>query len=111
MRRSLLKPSRLPIGARSKGRDPRRYADSALKKKVLARDGWECVYCHRPVIMETGVADHVLSWNRGGPTTLRNLVSACANCNRLRGNKSVEEFRALYQSRQGASRQGFPPLT
>lgn len=86
LRRTPLKPSRLPIGARSKGRDPKRYADSALKRKVLARDLWLCHWCGRPVTMETGVADHVLPWKLGGPTTLGNLVAACARCNKLHSN-------------------------
>lgn len=93
LRRTPLKRSRLPIGSVQKGRDPRRYASTALKRKVLARDLWLCHWCGRPVTMETGVADHLLPWKLGGPTTLVNLVASCRPCNRAKGNMTEAEVR------------------
>ena len=65
-------------GSVQKGRDPVRFAPTALKKKVMQAGGWLCHWCERPLTMETGNADHSpLPWNKGGRTVMENLVAAC----------------------------------
>lgn len=92
MRRSPLAPSRSVMGSHTRGRDPVRYVAHALKRLVLIRDGWLCVYCGAPVTLSSGVADHRVPWRDGGRTDMDNLATACRPCNALKGNKSEAEF-------------------
>lgn len=88
MKRAALRRSHAVWGSVTKGRDPRRFATTALKRAVFVRDNWECHWCGRPITMETGVADHSpIPWNKGGQTIAGNLVAACGNCNRLHGSQ------------------------
>ncbi|RME01810.1 MAG: hypothetical protein D6814_00790 [Calditrichaeota bacterium] len=61
-----------------------------LRAYVYARDGWTCQYCKS----EDGnlTLDHIIPESRGGPTTPNNLVAACYNCNRAKGNQTAEEW-------------------
>jgi hypothetical protein len=68
--------------------DERRYADSLMRFKVLQRDGYRCRYCGEPVTDETANIDHVHPWLRGGRTKMANLVTACQECNKRKGNQA-----------------------
>lgn len=70
-----------------KGRDTRRYADHKTRLKVLLRDKFRCRYCGKKVTMDTANIDHVRPWKRRGPTTPKNLVTACRSCNKQKGNQ------------------------
>jgi 5-methylcytosine-specific restriction endonuclease McrA len=71
---------------RMTGVDKKRYADKKQRARILARDGYLCRYCKRPVSMETANIDHVIPWKHGGRTTDANLVSCCRFCNYQKGN-------------------------
>jgi 5-methylcytosine-specific restriction endonuclease McrA len=61
-----------------------------LRFDVFKRDDFRCRYCGLSV--DDGVvlhADHVIPRSKGGPTTLENLVTACAGCNLGKSNKSL----------------------
>ncbi|KKC39891.1 hypothetical protein WH87_04900 [Devosia epidermidihirudinis] len=61
-----------------------------LKRQVRARDGEKCRYCGRtegPFDI-----DHDMPWSRGGKHELRNLLVACASCNRSKGALTAAEF-------------------
>jgi len=68
---------------------------------------WRCFYCARPVctnsIDPNGelTKDHQLPISRGGTDFIWNIVPACTHCNLLKGNKTVDEFRA---ARPGAQK-------
>ena len=63
-----------------------------LRLAVFTRDSFICCYCGgHGVRLE---ADHVVPVSKGGPSTLENLVTACKPCNRKKGVKSLEEWRA-----------------
>jgi 5-methylcytosine-specific restriction endonuclease McrA len=55
--------------------------------RILARDGWCCVYCAATV--ETSGAplqlDHLTCRSAGGLDVATNLVAACRSCNSRRG--------------------------
>jgi 5-methylcytosine-specific restriction endonuclease McrA len=58
------------------------------RRNVFVRDDYTCQYCgsRRDLTM-----DHVVPRSRGGRTNWTNVVTACAPCNRRKGNKTVEE--------------------
>lgn len=71
-------------------RKTQRELDDTVVWAVYQRDSYSCRYCGR-----TGVPlsiDHVILWEKGGPTIPDNLITACKSCNRTRGNLSYEEW-------------------
>lgn len=65
---------------------------AAIRTAVFARDDYTCVYCGaRGGRLE---ADHIIPVRSGGETNMENLATACLPCNRSKGSKSVEEWRA-----------------
>ena len=67
--------------------DAKRYADGALRWKILERDGFHCRYCGTKVTFENANIDHVYPWRRGGQTDNVNLVACCQPCNKAKGNR------------------------
>jgi 5-methylcytosine-specific restriction endonuclease McrA len=55
-----------------------------------------CVYCAQPLALETATLDHVQPVCHGGTHAPGNLVTACARCNRLKGNLLPVEFFARF---------------
>jgi hypothetical protein len=74
--------------------DPKGYYESdawrRLRLQVLARDRHICQYCGS----RGWQADHVIPRSRGGPDTLKNLVCACVDCNRLVCARTFLSFSA-----------------
>lgn len=67
-----------------------------LREQILARDGHACVYCGAT---DTDFdIDHVLPRSRGGLNTPENLVTACRTCNRSKGARTPDEWRAARPS-------------
>lgn len=64
-----------------------RFAPAWLRREILERDGYQCVYCHRPVTMKTANIDHKKPWP-WGMTERSNLQSICRDCNRDKGTRS-----------------------
>jgi 5-methylcytosine-specific restriction endonuclease McrA len=60
---------------------------------VFLRDHFCCQYCsaHRPTPELT--FDHLVPRSRGGRTTWENVVTACATCNLVKGNRLPRESR------------------
>lgn len=61
-----------------------RNLDQSICWKVYERDNFRCRYCYRIGIPLT--VDHIDLWEKGGVTTEANLLTACKQCNRNRGN-------------------------
>jgi hypothetical protein len=68
-------------------------------KNRLAESGWRCFWCGKPVIdtdepegENKAVPDHFIPISKGGPDVVENVNVSCQPCNRIRGNKSFEEF-------------------
>ena len=59
------------------------------KREVLRRDAYVCQYCGRHMRVLT--IDHVVPRRQGGGHSWKNLVAACAPCNRRKGGKRPEE--------------------
>ncbi len=54
---------------------------------VFLRDGFECQYCGDDFPTHELTFDHVIPRSRGGRTTWENVVTACGDCNLIKGNQ------------------------
>ena len=63
------------------------------KREIFRRDSFSCQYCGQPSAHLT--LDHVLPRHRGGKYEWENLVSACPQCNRRKGNRTPQEAGML----------------
>jgi 5-methylcytosine-specific restriction endonuclease McrA len=59
------------------------------KREILRRDGYRCQYCGQRTNHLT--IDHIIPRHRGGQYRWENLVTACPECNRLKGGRSPSE--------------------
>jgi hypothetical protein len=58
----------------------------------------ECWYCRVPLTLAgndpaRATKDHLTPLSRGGSDAISNIVPACIDCNRLKGDMTEEEFR------------------
>ena len=58
---------------------------------VFLRDRFTCQYCARPRSSHDLTFDHVIPRSRGGRTLWTNVVTACASCNLLKGNRLPQQ--------------------
>jgi 5-methylcytosine-specific restriction endonuclease McrA len=68
----------------------------SLKHATMRDCGRRCVYCARPLALDIATLDHVHPVAHGGTHTPGNLVTACARCNRLKGDMLPHEFFIRY---------------
>lgn len=71
---------------------PRPSIPLFLRLQILERDNFSCVYCgtkEGPFEL-----DHVYPYSLGGSDTEDNLACSCQCCNRSKGAKTLEEWRA-----------------
>lgn len=63
-------------------------------RRILDRDGHECVWCRLPLGPGDRAlsVDHVVPRLKGGPAWAENEVAACRPCNRARGHRSPAEW-------------------
>lgn len=95
---------RFPLFLRRMGTE--RAFSVEQRRQIYDRDGGLCQYCgvltHFAVECPGGEdgddacfeADHVVPWSKGGLTTLDNAVTACRRHNRMKSDRSVEDFIA-----------------
>ena len=60
------------------------------RKNVFLRDKFECQYCGAHCRSGSITIDHVIPKCRGGATSWENVVAACQDCNRRKGNRSPD---------------------
>jgi 5-methylcytosine-specific restriction endonuclease McrA len=85
-------------------RIPRRFSLPLSRRTVLARDHYTCQYCGSHPGKAHLTIDHILPRSRGGDTTWENVITACAQCNRRKGNRTPEEANMPLRSRPGRPR-------
>jgi 5-methylcytosine-specific restriction endonuclease McrA len=73
---------------------------SSLRKAVIDRDGYFCVYCDDDLTDGEIHLDHIIPESRGGPTSYENLQVTCRKCNTAKGVLSESEF--MHRLRQRA---------
>lgn len=78
---------------------PRRLPLPLSRRTVLARDLHACQYCGAQPHKHELTVDHVIPRSRGGTTVWENVVTACAPCNRRKGDRLPEEARMALRAR------------
>lgn len=68
----------------------------ALKHATMRDCGRRCVYCGTCLAIDVATLDHVYPLAHGGTSAPGNLVTACARCNRLKGDMLPVEFFARH---------------
>lgn len=61
------------------------------RANIYARDGYQCQYCGEQFQSEDLTFDHVIPVSQGGTKSWDNIVSACVDCNRSKGNRTPEQ--------------------
>jgi 5-methylcytosine-specific restriction endonuclease McrA len=61
------------------------------KRRVHERDGYACRYCALDLTPDTATVDHVVPASRGGSSAAGNLVTACADCNSAKADRTPAE--------------------
>ena len=56
------------------------------KRRILKAYGCACIYCKKPLTLETMTIEHVIPKSKGGGNTLDNLRPACSFCNSVHRN-------------------------
>lgn len=68
-------------------RNRNRWQD--IRLAVFRRDGYTCRYCSwhadSEIEKQSLTVDHIIPVSKGGRSNMRNLVTACQNCNRKKG--------------------------
>lgn len=75
---------------------------------VFEKTGGTCWYCARILSpFSDWEVEHQIPTSRGGSNDISNLVPSCKNCNRLKGARTVEEFRNYLKLRMLARVESF----
>jgi len=69
----------------------RRWHLPVSRRGVLARDSYTCQYCGCQPGKSALTIDHVVPRSRGGTKSWDNLVTACGQCNRRKGDREPAE--------------------
>ena len=65
------------------------------KRNIMIRDNNMCCYCGS---FKDLTIDHVIPRSRGGKSTFENCVTACRECNNLKGNRTPAEAKMYLHS-------------
>ena len=63
------------------------------KTNVFMRDDYTCQYCDIEFFGSQLTFDHVVPRSKGGQTNWTNIVASCDECNRLKANKTLAEWK------------------
>ena len=70
-----------------------------LRRRIIERDGYYCVYCDEDLRDAEIHMDHVIPESKGGPTSYDNLQVTCRKCNLAKGVLSESEFTNRLRTR------------
>ena len=70
-----------------------------IRRMVINRDGYHCVYCDEDLTDKEIHLDHIIPESKGGPTIYDNLQVTCRKCNTAKGVLSESEFTEKLRTR------------
>lgn len=76
----------------SKNRSGAQLIKDKLLKLVKSKDDWQCIYCLKLNNVKLAEADHIHPVNKGGLTTMQNMVLICKDCNSKKSNQTLRVF-------------------
>jgi 5-methylcytosine-specific restriction endonuclease McrA len=59
--------------------------------KLLKEQNYKCAYCKTSLENRVANIEHVLALKKGGSNDIENLVMACPDCNKAKGNKLLKK--------------------
>ena len=68
------------------------------RRNIFLRDAFTCQYCGIVGTEDTLTFDHVVPRARGGITSWNNIVTACARCNRRKGDRTPDQAGLILRS-------------
>lgn len=79
------------------------YKVKFSRKNLFIRDNFTCQYCNNKFDTSSLTYDHVIPksvWdhNIGSPTSWTNIVTACRDCNRRKGNRTPKQANMPLQN-------------
>jgi hypothetical protein len=74
---------------------------SEVRQLVFAKHGLKCWYCGMRLFRRTATLDHVQPRHLGGSDEPENLVPCCQDCNFLKGHRTLEQFRNVFEEISG----------
>lgn len=60
-----------------------------FRAKLLASQDYRCAYCETSLKGKRMNVEHILAIKHGGTNKIENLVAACAECNKEKGNSLI----------------------
>ena len=76
----------------SKTRSGAQNIKDKLLKAVRVKSKWSCPYCSKASDVNNAEADHIHPVNKGGLTTMQNMVLICKKCNSKKTNLMLRVF-------------------
>ena len=76
----------------NKNRSGAQNIKDKLLKAVRIKSKWTCPYCNNSSDVNVAEADHIQPVNKGGLTTLQNMVLICKKCNSKKTNLLLRIF-------------------
>ena len=67
------------------------------QKKFLILDKTQgrCAYCGRKLTLETMTLDHIVPKSKGNNNNYTNLFASCQQCNILKGDRTIKQYKTL----------------
>jgi len=65
----------------------------ALRRAILARDNYRCVYCGSNGGEWPLECDHIIAVTKGGKSTPENLATSCKSCNSSKRNADIQHWK------------------
>lgn len=71
----------------------RKCISKKWKKTLFQLQDGKCFYCDTNILLHDCIGEHRTPVSRGGSSKPSNFVLSCVECDRVKGNLTVEEFK------------------
>jgi 5-methylcytosine-specific restriction endonuclease McrA len=71
-----------------------RFPKKQVKSKALR---FTCFYCNESFPLNEHEIEHKIPLSRGGTNLISNLVDSCKKCNRIKGDRTAQEFLRTFK--------------
>lgn len=78
--------------------DSRIIIDPQVRKKIFQKYHGRCYYCGQPLTIGESTIDHFVALAKGGSNSINNFVLSCGDCNILKKDRSLEDFKIYMYS-------------